>query len=61
MRPEGFNGGRNLLPFLGNHRVSSIFLEPASAGNFGIIVFMWALVRSLMERRIFWGSLHRAC
>ena len=26
-----------------------------SAGNFGIIVFMWALVRSLMERRIFWG------
>ena len=55
MRPEGFNGGRNLLPFLGNHRVSSIFLEPVSAGNFGIIVFMWALVRSLMERRIFWG------
>ena len=55
MRPEGASGGRGLLPFLGNHRVSSIFLEPVSAGNFGIVVFMWALVRSLMERRIFGG------
>jgi putative polymerase len=55
LRPEGFGGGRNLFPFLGNHRVSSIFLEPVSTGNFGIIVFMWALVRSLIERRIFWG------
>jgi putative polymerase len=55
MRPEGAGGGRNLLPFLGNHRVSSIFLEPVSAGNFGIIVFLWALIRSQMERRLFWG------
>ncbi len=55
MRPEGATGGRGLLPFLGNHRVSSIFLEPISAGNFGIVVFMWALVRSLAERRIFGG------
>ncbi|MCW5691675.1 MAG: hypothetical protein KIT48_04865 [Pseudolabrys sp.] len=55
MRPEGAGGGRNLLPFLGNHRVSSIFLEPVSAGNFGIIVFIWALIRSQMERRLFWG------
>lgn len=55
MRPEGAGGGRNLLPFLGNHRVSSIFLEPVSAGNFGIIVFLWALIRSKMERRLFWG------
>jgi putative polymerase len=55
MRPEGASGGRGLFPFLGNHRVSSIFLEPVSAGNFGIVVFMWALVRSFMERRIFWG------
>src|SRR5262249_28478275 len=28
MRPAGLQGGRNLLPFLGDHRVSSIFLEP---------------------------------
>jgi putative polymerase len=35
--------------------VSSIFLEPISAGNFGIVVFLWALVRSFMERRAFWG------
>jgi putative polymerase len=55
MRPEGASGGRGLFPILGNHRVSSIFLEPVSAGNFGIVVFIWALVRSLMERRIFWG------
>jgi putative polymerase len=55
MRPEGASGGRGLFPILGNHRVSSIFLEPVSAGNFGIVVFLWALVRSFMERRIFWG------
>ncbi|MBN9050297.1 MAG: hypothetical protein J0H78_12595 [Rhizobiales bacterium] len=55
MRPEGASGGRGLFPVLGNHRVSSIFLEPISAGNFGIVVFIWALTRSLMERRVFWG------
>lgn len=55
MRPEGASGGRGLFPILGNHRVSSIFLEPVSAGNFGIVVFVWALVRTLMERRMFWG------
>ncbi len=55
MRPEGASGGRGLFPVLGNHRVSSIFLEPISAGNFGIVVFIWALTRSMMERRIFWG------
>lgn len=57
LRPEGAGGGRNILPFLGNHRVSSIFLEPVSAGNFGIIVFLWALVRSKMERRLYWGMI----
>jgi putative polymerase len=55
MRPEGAAGGRGLFPILGNHRVSSIFLEPVSAGNFGIVVFLWALVRSFIERKIFWG------
>lgn len=57
LRPEGAAGGRNLLPFLGNHRVSSIFLEPVSAGNFGLIVFIWALVRSISERRFYWGMM----
>lgn len=37
--------GRTLLPFLGEHRVSSIFLEPVSIGNFGAIVFAWVLAR----------------
>jgi len=37
--------GRTLLPFLGEHRVSSVFLEPVSVGNFGAIVFGWVLLR----------------
>ncbi len=37
--------GRTLLPFLGEHRVSSVFLEPVSLGNFGAIVFAWVLLR----------------
>lgn len=37
--------GRTLLPFLGEHRVSSVFLEPVSLGNFGAIVFAWVLMR----------------
>ncbi|USO04374.1 MAG: hypothetical protein H6853_03635 [Rhodospirillales bacterium] len=35
--------GRNLLPFLGDHRISSIFLEPVSMGNFAIILGIWGL------------------
>jgi putative polymerase len=35
--------GRMLAPFLGEHRVSSIFLEPVSMGNFGAIALMFAL------------------
>jgi putative polymerase len=36
---------RTLLPILGNHRVSGIFLEAPSVGNFGGIVFAWLLLR----------------
>jgi putative polymerase len=45
-------GGRTLLPFLGDHRVSGIFLEPVSAGNFGAIAFAWVLLR---DRGRFWA------
>ena len=45
--------GRSLLPFLGDHRVSSLFLEPSSLGNFGALVTLWAVVRSRMEGRLF--------
>ncbi len=38
-------GERTLLPFLGEHRVSGIFLEPVSVGNFGAIAFAWVLLR----------------
>lgn len=38
LRPEGI--GRTLLPqLLGAHRVSSLFLEPVSLGNFAVIIF----------------------
>ncbi len=43
-------GARNLLPMLGPHRVSSIFLEPVSMGNFGAIALAWAF--SLPRRMI---------
>jgi putative polymerase len=59
MRPDAL-GGRNLLPILGDHRVSSVFLEPISAGNFGIILFMWAIVRSLATGRLYWKTLAAA-
>jgi len=45
IRPEGI--GRTILPsLLGNHRISSIFLEPVSLGNFAVIVAAWGLVKS---------------
>lgn len=48
LRPDA----RSLLPFLGAHRVSSVFLEPVSAGNFGVILYFWALCRSDMRGRL---------
>jgi putative polymerase len=51
IRPEG----RTFFPFLGDHRVSSLFLEPVSPGNFAVILFLWALVRSKTERTFYWG------
>jgi putative polymerase len=51
MRPEG----HNLFGFLGDHRVSSLFLEPVSPGNYGAIVFFWALVRSRAENKLYIG------
>lgn len=48
MRPEGI--GRTILPaLLGNHRVSSIFLEPVSLGNFAVIVGAWGLCKRREE------------
>lgn len=47
VRPDA----RTLLPFLGMHRVSSVFLEPVSTGNFGAILYIWALCRPGMRGR----------
>jgi putative polymerase len=50
MRPAGI--GRTILPaLLGNHRVSSIFLEPVSLGNFAVIVAAWGLSKERAEWR----------
>jgi putative polymerase len=46
------NQGRFLLPFLGPHRVSSIFLEPVSMGNFGAIAIAWALAQARGQWKI---------
>lgn len=51
--------GRTLLPFLGEHRVSSVFLEPVSLGNFGAIAFAWLLLRcrAFGSRVLIWMAL----
>lgn len=50
MRPAGI--GRTILPaLLGSHRVSSIFLEPVSLGNFAVIVAAWGLSKERAEWR----------
>jgi putative polymerase len=48
-RPEP----RTLLPFLGQQRVSSVFLEPVSMGNFGAILYAWGLFRREFKYRWF--------
>jgi putative polymerase len=57
IRPAGAQGGRNLLPFIGDHRVSSLFLEPVSMGNFGVIAFMWGAVRSRFDDKLHLGTM----
>jgi putative polymerase len=47
LRPDA----RTLLPFLGPHRASSVFLEPISTGNFGAILYIWTLNRPGMAKR----------
>lgn len=50
IRPAGI--GRTILPsILGSHRVSSIFLEPVSLGNFAVIVAAWGLSKGRDELR----------
>ncbi|TXH74082.1 polysaccharide polymerase [Thiobacillus sp.] len=48
LRPEGI--GRTIFPsLLGPHRVSSVFLEPVSLGNFAVIVAAWGLSKSTTD------------
>ncbi len=50
IRPEDM--GRTLLPWLlDNHRVSSVFLEPVSLGNFATILVAWGLSKGRDEMR----------
>jgi len=49
-RPEGI--GRTLFPgLIGSHRVSSIFLEPVSLGNFATLLAAWGLSRDAIDWR----------
>lgn len=50
IRPEGI--GRTLFPgLLGPHRVSSVFLEPVSLGNFAAMTAAWGLSRDKTQMR----------
>lgn len=50
IRPEGI--GRTFLPdLLGSHRVSSVFLEPVSLGNFAVLCAAWGMSKSWREWR----------
>jgi putative polymerase len=51
-RFSGSGDSRALMPFLGDHRVSGIFLEAPSAGNFSAIIFAWVLLR---DRQRYWS------
>lgn len=42
-------GGRNLLPFLGDHRTSSVFLETVNMGNFGVLLGCWGLAKKNLK------------
>lgn len=43
LRPEGI--GRTILPFLGPHRASSVFVEPVSFGNFAVMCAAWGFAK----------------
>jgi putative polymerase len=43
IRPEAI--GRTILPVLGSHRASSVFIEPVSFGNFAVICAAWGLAK----------------
>lgn len=48
IRPEGI--GRTFFPgLLDSHRVSSVFLEPVSLGNFAVLCAAWGLSKSASE------------
>jgi putative polymerase len=50
IRPEGI--GRTLFPsLLGSHRVSSVFLEPISMGNFATMCAAWGLSKDTRQWR----------
>lgn len=46
-------GGRNLLPFLGDHRTSSVFLETVNMGNFGVLLACWGLSKNNIKSGLF--------
>lgn len=50
-RPDGI--GRTILPFIfGSHRISSVFLEPVSLGNYAVILFIWSIAKDKLSSKI---------
>lgn len=42
-------GGRNLLPFIGDHRVASVFLETVNTSNFSTLLAGWGLSKKTLK------------
>jgi putative polymerase len=57
---SGIRTQRMLLPFLGEQRISSIFLEPISIANFAVISFGWLMCR-LPKRPLINGIFVAVC
>lgn len=58
-RPEGI--GRTILPMVfGQHRASSLLMEPVSMGNFAVLILAYGLSKDFSEWRkgamFFWGA-----
>lgn len=49
--------GRNFLAFLGDHRISSVFLETVNVGNFSVLVAAWGLSKNSFKQGMLYISI----
>lgn len=50
-------GGRNTLSFLGDHRVSSVFLDTVTVSNFATILVAWGLSKQSVKSSLHYVAL----